>query len=233
MLDQLGLVATPQLLPVHVGSHALIEHAAILGEPAAGLVPVVELDAPRQQHKAVGYPSLQRHVLIVAEEQLGVVGADVAQHVELGILVDAAGVAGIGGLGACHALGLWQGELALIVEVDQGIEAVLIPEILGDPVIPHLAHHVEGQAVERLVRVGGLPLLERGGARLLELCPDRWLQMLDGVGPEAVDAETAHPVGVPGDEVVAHGSVGQGLGAGVLFRRQQRRQAHRIAGFGQ
>ena len=130
---------------------------------------------------------------------------------------------GIGGLGARHALGLGQGELALIVKVDQRIEAVLIPEILGDPVIPYLAHHVEGQLVERLVRVGGLPLLERRSARLFELGPDGGFQMLDGVGAKAIDAEAAHPVGVPGDEVVAHRGVGQGLGFGVRLRGQQRR----------
>ncbi len=233
VLDQLRLLATRQLLPVHVRAHALIEHAAVLGEPTARLVPVVDLDPPRQHHEAARDPALQWHVLVVAEEELGVVGADVAQHVELGILVDAAGVAGIGGLGACHALGLGQGEFTLVVEVDEGVEAVLIPEVLGDPVIPHLAHHVEGEVIESLVRVGGLPLLERGGARLLELGPDRGLQVLDGVGPEAVDAKAAHPVGVPGDEVIAHGGVGQGLGPRVFFRGQQRRQAHRSGGFGQ
>ena len=116
VLDQLRLLATRQLLPVHVRAHALIEHAAILGQSPAGLVAIVDLDAPRQQHEAVGHPPLQRHVLIVAEEELGVVGADVAQHVELGILVDAAGVARIGGLCPRHALGLGQGEFTLVVE---------------------------------------------------------------------------------------------------------------------
>src|SRR5690606_585433 len=77
VLDQLGLLTAPDLLPVHVRANTLIEHAAILGQTPAGLVPVVELDAPRQQHEAVGDSALQRHVLIVAKEQLGVVGADV------------------------------------------------------------------------------------------------------------------------------------------------------------
>ncbi len=160
-------------------------------------------------------------------------GADVAQHVELGVLIDAAGVAGIGGLGAGQTLGLGQGELALVVEVDQRIEAVLIPEILGHPVIPHLTHHVEGQVIELLGRVGGLPLLKRRRARLFELCPHLGLQMFDGIGPKTVDAKAAYPVGVPGDEIVAHGGVGQRLGFGIFFRRQQRRQLHRLGGFGQ
>ncbi len=233
VLDQLRLLATRQLLPVHVRAHALVEHAPIPGEPAARFIAVVDLNAPRQQHKAAGDPALQRHVLIVTEEQLGVVGADVAQHVEPGILVDTAGVAGIGGLGARQTLGLGQGEFTLVVEVDQGIEAVLVPEVLGDPVIPHLAHHVEGQVIEFPVRVGGLPLLEGGGAGLLELGPHLRLQMFDGIGAKTVDTKAAHPVGVPGDQVVAYRGVGQRFGPGILFRCEQGGQAHRFGGLGQ
>ena len=58
VLDQLSLVSAGQLLPVHVRAQRLIEHPAIFGEPPAGLVAVVELDAARQQHKAVGDPAL-------------------------------------------------------------------------------------------------------------------------------------------------------------------------------
>ena len=49
--------------------------------------------------------------------------------------------------------------------------------------------------------------------------------MFDGVGAKAVNAVVTNPLRKPGDEIVAHGRVGQFLGVRVGFRLEQGRQA--------
>ncbi|MNM72833.1 hypothetical protein D3C81_845350 [compost metagenome] len=165
----------------------------------------------------------------LAREQAGVVRGDIRQDVVAGSIASAlAQQSRVLAVDAVDALPV-AARAILEIEIDHRIEARVMPAAAFGAMAPRFARHPERRVVDFLLWMARLPILERIGGRRAQGQPTGRLHMLDGVGPETVDAEFAHPVGQPTDKVSAHCRLGQGHGACVAFTLQDGRQAHGLA----